>query len=177
MGRKKAPTREEIVAKLRQAEVLAGRGKTVADAVRAIGVIEPTYYRWRTQIGGRKPNYAERLEDSHAGWCSRASTKDGGSVRRASSLRLRVRGPEASLAVGGRSQRRRPGRPKVSCPPLSVRPPIETPHEHPCLARSFHEGDRPLNRLRSLWRLADAFWANLPIHGSVAAFFVLRSNE
>ena len=44
MGRKKAHTPEEIVAKLRQAEVLIGQGKTVADAVRAIGVTEPTYY-------------------------------------------------------------------------------------------------------------------------------------
>ena len=44
MARKKAHTPEEIVAKLRQAEVLVGQGKTVADAVRAIGVTEPTYY-------------------------------------------------------------------------------------------------------------------------------------
>ncbi len=41
MARKKAHTPEEIVAKLRQAEVLVGQGKTVADAVRAIGVTEP----------------------------------------------------------------------------------------------------------------------------------------
>ncbi|WP_170979491.1 transposase, partial [Roseomonas sp. HF4] len=54
MGRKKAHTPEEIVAKLRQAEVLVGQGKTVADAVRAIGVTEPTYYRWRTEFGGLK---------------------------------------------------------------------------------------------------------------------------
>jgi hypothetical protein len=45
MGRKQAHTPEEIVAKLRQAEVLIAQGKTVADAVRAIGVTEPTYYR------------------------------------------------------------------------------------------------------------------------------------
>jgi hypothetical protein len=52
MGRKKAHTPEEIVAKLRQGEVLVGQGKTVAVAVRAIGVTEPTYYRWRAQFGG-----------------------------------------------------------------------------------------------------------------------------
>ena len=45
MGRKKTHTPEEIVAKLRQAEVLVGQGQTVADAVRSIGVTEPTYYR------------------------------------------------------------------------------------------------------------------------------------
>jgi hypothetical protein len=43
MARRKAHTPEEIVAKLRQAEVLVGQGKTVADAVRAIGVTEPTW--------------------------------------------------------------------------------------------------------------------------------------
>jgi hypothetical protein len=43
MARKKAHAPEEIVAKLRQAEVLVGQGKTVTDAVRAIGVTEPTW--------------------------------------------------------------------------------------------------------------------------------------
>ena len=38
---------EEIVAKLRQVEVLVGQGKPVVDAVRAIAVTEATYYRWR----------------------------------------------------------------------------------------------------------------------------------
>ena len=63
MGRKKAHTPEEIVAKLRQAEVLVGQGKTVAEAVRAIGVTEPTYYRWRTEFGGLKLDQVRRLKD------------------------------------------------------------------------------------------------------------------
>jgi transposase-like protein len=63
MGRKKAHTPEEIVAKLRQAEVLVGQGKTVADAVRAIGVTEPTYYRWRTEFGGLKLDQVKRLKE------------------------------------------------------------------------------------------------------------------
>lgn len=54
MGRKKAHTPEEIVAKLRQAEVPVGQGKTVADAVPSIGVAETTYYRWRTEFGRLK---------------------------------------------------------------------------------------------------------------------------
>ncbi len=62
-GRKKAHTPEEIVAKLRQAEVLVGQGKTVADAVRAIGVTEPTYYRWRTEFGGLKLDQVKRLRE------------------------------------------------------------------------------------------------------------------
>lgn len=63
MGRKKAHTPEEIVAKLRQAEVMVGQGKTVADAVRAIGVTEPTYYRWRTEFGRLKLDQVKRLKE------------------------------------------------------------------------------------------------------------------
>ncbi len=63
MGRKKAHAPEEIVGKLRQAEVLVGQGKTVADAVRAIGVTEPTYYRWRTEFGGLKLDQVKRLKE------------------------------------------------------------------------------------------------------------------
>lgn len=63
MARRKAHTPEEIVAKLRQVEVLAGQGKTVADAVRAIGVTEPTYYRWRTEFGGLKLDQVKRLKE------------------------------------------------------------------------------------------------------------------
>jgi hypothetical protein len=63
MGRKKAHAPEEIVAKLRQSEVLIGQGKTVADAVRAIGVTEPTYYRWRAEFGGLKLDQVKRLKE------------------------------------------------------------------------------------------------------------------
>ena len=63
MARKKAHTPEEIVAKLRQAEVLVGQGKTVVEAVRAIGVTEPTYYRWRTEFGGLKLDQVRRLKE------------------------------------------------------------------------------------------------------------------
>ena len=51
------------MAKLRQAEVLVGQGKTVADAVRAIGVTEPTYYRWRAEFGGLKLDQVKRLKE------------------------------------------------------------------------------------------------------------------
>jgi transposase-like protein len=49
---RKRPTAEEIVAKLRQVDVLMAQGRPVADAVRAIGVTEVTYYRWRNEYGG-----------------------------------------------------------------------------------------------------------------------------
>ena len=45
---------EEIVAKLRQVDVLTSQGRSVADAVRTIGVTEVTYYRWRQEYGGLK---------------------------------------------------------------------------------------------------------------------------
>ncbi|MGB3280370.1 MAG: IS3 family transposase, partial [Pseudorhodobacter sp.] len=44
MGKRHKP--EEIVAKLRQVDVLTSQGSTVADAIRQIGVTEITYYRW-----------------------------------------------------------------------------------------------------------------------------------
>jgi hypothetical protein len=47
---------EEIVAKLRQVDVLTAQGTPVADAVRSIGVAEVTYYRWRQEYGGLKSN-------------------------------------------------------------------------------------------------------------------------
>ena len=53
---------EEIVAKLRQVEVLVGQGKPMTDAVRAIGVTEATYYRWRSEFGGLKLDQVKRLK-------------------------------------------------------------------------------------------------------------------
>jgi transposase-like protein len=50
------------VAKLRQAEMLAAQGKPVAEAVRAIGVTELTYYRRRTEFGGLKLDQVKRLK-------------------------------------------------------------------------------------------------------------------
>ena len=48
----KRPKPEEIVSKLRQVEVLMGQGMSRLDAIRQIGVVEQTYYRWRKQYGG-----------------------------------------------------------------------------------------------------------------------------
>jgi putative transposase len=62
----KRPTSEEIVAKLRQVEVLNSQGKTVAEAVRAIGVTEVTYYRWRKEYGGLKGDQVKRLKELEA---------------------------------------------------------------------------------------------------------------
>jgi transposase-like protein len=54
---------EEIVAKLRQVDVLVSQGKSVADAVRAISVTEVTYYRWRQEFGGLKTDQVKRMKD------------------------------------------------------------------------------------------------------------------
>ena len=54
---------EEIVAKLRQVEVLTAQGKPVAEAIRSIGVTEVTYYRWRSEYGGLKGDQVKRLKE------------------------------------------------------------------------------------------------------------------
>ena len=54
---------EEIVAKLRQVDVLLSQGRAVAEAVRSIGVTEFTYYRWRKEFGGLKSDQVKRLKD------------------------------------------------------------------------------------------------------------------
>ena len=63
MGRKRAHTPEETVAKLRQVEVLTAQGKTVSEAVRSIGVTDQTYYRWRAEFGGRWLDQVKRLKE------------------------------------------------------------------------------------------------------------------
>jgi putative transposase len=58
----KHPKPEEIVAKLRQADVLIAQGQSVAEAIRAIGVSEVTYYRWRREFGGLKSDQVRRMK-------------------------------------------------------------------------------------------------------------------
>jgi putative transposase len=54
---------EEIIAKLREAEVLLGQGNKVPEAVKAIGISEVSYYRWRKEYGGLDVSQAKRLKD------------------------------------------------------------------------------------------------------------------
>ena len=60
MGKRAKP--EEIIAKLREAEVRLSRGETTGHAVRAIGITEQTYYRWRREYGGMGVDQAKRLK-------------------------------------------------------------------------------------------------------------------
>jgi putative transposase len=54
---------EEIVAKLRQVDVLVSQGQNIADSIRQIGVSEVTYYRWRQEFGGLKTDQVKRLKE------------------------------------------------------------------------------------------------------------------
>jgi putative transposase len=57
---------EEIVAKLRQVDVLSSQGQSVSEAIRSIGVSEVTYYRWRQEFGGLKSDQVKRLKELEA---------------------------------------------------------------------------------------------------------------
>lgn len=54
---------EEIVAKLRQVDVLLSQGRSVGEAVRSIGVTHVTYHRWRKEFGGLKGDQVKRLKE------------------------------------------------------------------------------------------------------------------
>ena len=62
MGQKRF-TSEQIIAKLREAEVEISRGQSVPQACRKIGVTEQTYYRWRKTYGGLRLDQAKRLKE------------------------------------------------------------------------------------------------------------------
>ena len=58
----KRRTPEQIIAKLREAEVGLAQGQTVAQVCKAIGVTEQTFYRWRNEYGGLKLDQVKRLK-------------------------------------------------------------------------------------------------------------------
>ena len=62
MGQKRHKP-EGIVAKLRQVDVLLSQSRSVAEAVRTIGVTQFTYYRWRKEFGGLKSDQVKRLKE------------------------------------------------------------------------------------------------------------------
>ena len=63
---RKRHTAEEIVSKLRQVDGLTSQGRPVAEAVRAIGVTEVPYHRWRSEYGGLKGDQVKRLKELEA---------------------------------------------------------------------------------------------------------------
>jgi len=61
MGRNRHTT-EQIIMKLREVMVLQGKGQSLSDACRQIGVSEPTYYKWRKEYGGLQIDQAKRFK-------------------------------------------------------------------------------------------------------------------
>jgi putative transposase len=56
-------TPEQVIRMLREAERLIGKGKTIPEAAKELGISEQTYHRWRNQYGGMKANDAKRLKE------------------------------------------------------------------------------------------------------------------
>lgn len=72
MSRRKTP--EQIISKLREAEVALAQGETVGQICRRLGISEQSYYRWRKEYGGLKMDQAKRLKELE---------KENGRLRRA----------------------------------------------------------------------------------------------
>lgn len=60
---KRTYTAEQIISKLREAEVLISQGQTIASAAKQLGISEQTYYRWRKDYGGMRTDQAKRLKE------------------------------------------------------------------------------------------------------------------
>ncbi len=60
---KKAFKAEQVIGKLREAEVLLSQGCNVGEASRKLGITEQTYYRWRREYGGMRVEQAKRLKE------------------------------------------------------------------------------------------------------------------
>ena len=62
MGRQKR-TAEQIIGKLREAEVLQAKGMSMEEVMRQLGVSDATYYKWRKEYGGLRVDQAKRLKE------------------------------------------------------------------------------------------------------------------
>ena len=72
--KKSRHTPEQIITKIREAEVVLAKGGNIAQVCKQIGVTEQTYYRWRKEYGGLKVEQAKRLKELE---------KENGRLRRA----------------------------------------------------------------------------------------------
>ena len=137
MARKRY-TAEQIIGKLREAEVALAQGESVPTVARRLGVAEPSYYRWRREYGGLRVDQAKRLKelerensrrkrlvadqaldnamlrDVAAGnFCARPSGAGRPPTSR-TSTRCRNGAPAGSPARRGRHSATCPGRPRMS---------------------------------------------------------------
>jgi len=62
MGKKRFQA-EQIIGKLREAEVEISKGQTIGQIVKKLGITEQTYYRWRKEYGGLRTDQAKRLKE------------------------------------------------------------------------------------------------------------------
>jgi transposase-like protein len=60
---KKRHSAEQVVAKLREADIQLGKGLRVPEVCKQLGISEQTYYRWRTKYGGMDPQMAKQLKE------------------------------------------------------------------------------------------------------------------
>jgi putative transposase len=60
---KQRHTAEQIIGKLREAEVLTGKGMSMEEVLRQLGISDATYYKWRKEYGGLRVDQAKRLKD------------------------------------------------------------------------------------------------------------------
>jgi transposase-like protein len=60
---KKRHTAEQVIAKLREAEVELAKGQPISNVVRKLGITEQTYYRWRKEYGGLRTDQAKRFKE------------------------------------------------------------------------------------------------------------------
>ena len=63
MARRKRFSTEQVIHKLREADVLIGQGLAVPEVIRRLEVSDKTYYRWRKEYGGLKLDQAKRLKE------------------------------------------------------------------------------------------------------------------
>jgi len=63
MAKRKVFSAEQIIMKLREAEVLLGQGKSVKEVSRVLEISEQTYYRWRKEYGGLNTTQAKKLKE------------------------------------------------------------------------------------------------------------------
>ena len=63
---KKRYKTEEVIHKLREADILLSQGRTIAEVCKQLGVTDQTHYRWRKTYGGMKADQAKRLRDLEA---------------------------------------------------------------------------------------------------------------
>jgi len=63
MARRRIYTPEQIITKLREAEIYIGQGKTVKEASKLLEISEQTYYRWRREYGGMDISQTKKLRE------------------------------------------------------------------------------------------------------------------